>query len=74
VPGTTNGGLLATAGGLVFQSTGRVFHVLDAQTGKKLVEVPIKVSTSSSPFAFQAGGKELVAIASGSSIVAIGLP
>jgi quinoprotein glucose dehydrogenase len=74
VPGTTNGGLLATAGGLVFQSTGRVFHVLDAQTGKKVVEVPIKISTSSSPFAFQAGGKELVAIASGSSIVAIGLP
>jgi glucose dehydrogenase len=73
-PGTTNGGNLVTAGDVVFQAIGRNFYAVDARTGKKLAEVPMKISTFSTPMAYLAGGKQLVAIASGSSIVALGLP
>ncbi|HEV3062540.1 MAG TPA: PQQ-binding-like beta-propeller repeat protein [Vicinamibacterales bacterium] len=73
-PGTTNGGNLVTAGDVVFQAIGRNFYAVDARTGKKLAEVAMKISTFSTPMAYLAGGKQLVAIASGSSIVALGLP
>jgi glucose dehydrogenase len=74
VPGTTSGGNLATAGDLVFEPVGREFYALDARTGKKLAQVTMKIQAASSPFAYVAGGKQFVAVASGSSIVAIGLP
>ena len=74
VPGTTNGGNLVTGGDLVFEPVGKVFYVLDARTGKKLAEIPLKIQPSASPLAFQAGGKDYVAVATGSTIVAIGLP
>lgn len=73
-PGTTNGGNLVTAGGVVFQAIGREFHAVDAKTGKKLISVPTKISAFSNPMTYSAGGKQFVAIASGSSIVTIGLP
>jgi glucose dehydrogenase len=73
-PGTTNGGNLVTAGDVVFQAIGRNFYAVDARTGKKLAEVAMKISTFSTPMAYLARGKQLVAIASGSSIVALGLP
>ena len=74
VPGTTSGGNIATAGDLVFEAVDRSFYTLDAKTGKRLAAVPMKVSAFSSPLAYMAGGKQFIAIASGSSIVAIGLP
>lgn len=72
--GSTNGGLLVTAGDVVFEAVGRDFYALDAKTGRKLAQVGIGISNFATPLAFSAGGKELVAIASGASIVAIGLP
>ncbi len=74
VPGTTSGGNIVTGGDLVFEAVDKVFYALDARTGKRLAEVPMKISAFSSPLAFMAGGKQFVAIASGSSVVAVGLP
>ena len=74
MPGTTSGGNIATAGDLVFEAVDRTFYALDATSGKQLAAVPMKVSAFSSPLAFMAGGKQFVAIASGSTVVAIGLP
>jgi outer membrane protein assembly factor BamB len=74
VPGITSGGNIATAGDLVFEAVGNKFYALDAKTGKVVADVTMKISAFSSPLAFMAGGKQFVAIASGNSIVAIGLP
>jgi glucose dehydrogenase len=74
VPGTTSGGNIVTAGDLVFEAVDRTFYALDAKTGQRLAEVPMKISVFSSPLAYRAGGQQFVAIASGSSVVAIGLP
>jgi len=73
-PGTTNGGNLVTAGDVLFQGIGRNFYAVDATNGKTLAAVNIKISTFSTPLGYMAGGKQLLAIASGSSIVALGLP
>jgi quinoprotein glucose dehydrogenase len=73
-PGTTNGGNLVTAGDVVFQAIGRDFYAVDARTGKKLAQVNIKIGTFSTPLTYMAGGKQLLAIASGGSIVALALP
>jgi outer membrane protein assembly factor BamB len=73
-PGTTNGGNLVTAGDVVFQAIGRNFYAVDAKNGKKLAQVSLKTPMSSTPLSFIAGGKQVLAIASGSSIVALGLP
>ena len=73
-PGTTNGGNLVTAGDVVFQAIGRNFYAVDAKTGKKLAQVSLKIPMSSTPVSYMAGGKQVLALASGSSIVAFGLP
>ena len=72
--GTTSAGNLVTAGDLVFEAIGRDLHVVDAKTGKKLAQVDIKISAASTPMTYQAGGRQFVAIVSGSNIVALGLP
>ncbi len=72
--GTTNGGLLVTAGDVVFEAIGREFFALNARTGEKLAQVNIKISNFATPLAYMAGGRQFVAIASGSTIVALGLP
>jgi PQQ-dependent dehydrogenase (methanol/ethanol family) len=73
-PGTTGGGNLATAGNVVFEVIGREFYAVDATNGKKLATMTLKAGAGSSPISFQAGGKQFVAMASGSSVVAFGLP
>ena len=72
--GTTNGGTLVTAPDLVFQAVGRQLYALNARTGHQLVQVPMTMAASSTPLAYQAGGRQFVAIAAGRSVVAFGLP
>ena len=74
LPGTTNGGNLVTAGDVVYQAINRDFYALDARTGKILAKVPLKAPMASTPLAYQARKKDFVAMASGSTIVALGLP
>jgi len=74
LPNTTNGGNLVTAGDVLFQAIGRDFYAIDATSGRQLSKVPLKVVTSATPLTYLADLKQYVAIASGSTVVALGLP
>jgi outer membrane protein assembly factor BamB len=74
VPGTTGSGSLVTAGNVVFHSVGRELYGLDAATGKKLLQMTLKAGGGTSPISYRAGGKQLITMAGGSSILALGLP
>ena len=65
--------LLSTAGGLVFggDSNGR-FHAFDQRTGRVLWEVNLGSPVSGYPVAFAVGGKQYVAVSTGSSLTAMG--
>jgi len=73
-PGTTNGGNLVTAGDVIFQAIGKIMYALDARSGKRLAAAPMKSVGSSTPLTYQVGDRQYIAIASGSTVVAFGLP
>jgi alcohol dehydrogenase (cytochrome c) len=68
------GGTLATSSGLVFfgEDSG-TFAAADAVTGKKLWSFEAGARWKASPMAYEFDGKELIAVATGGSIVAFGL-
>jgi alcohol dehydrogenase (cytochrome c) len=61
------GGMLATAGGLVFSggTSDRKFHAFDAATGKLLWEFPTNSGILAPPTTFKVDGKQYVAVESG---------
>jgi alcohol dehydrogenase (cytochrome c) len=73
-PGDTWGGLLATGGGLVFFcDDGGAFAAADAETGEPLWHFHMSQAWRASPMTYTTKGKQYIAIAAGSSIVAFGL-
>jgi quinohemoprotein ethanol dehydrogenase len=61
-----NGGVLATAGGLVFQSAATgIFSAYDAATGKRLWGFDAQATAQGGPISYRIGGKQYVAIAIG---------
>lgn len=61
-----NGGVMATAGGLVFQGTGEgKFLAYDATDGKKLWETNVGSGVIAPPITFMIDGKQYVSIAVG---------
>jgi alcohol dehydrogenase (cytochrome c) len=74
-PSPSWAGVLSTAGGLVFtgDSEGN-FVALDAASGKALWHFQTGSAVYAAPMAFAIDGKEYVAIATGSSLYAFGLP
>ncbi len=71
---TPRGGVLSTAGGLVFlPDAAGVFQAVDAATGKVLWGFPANQDWRSSPVSYMFDGKQYVAIASGPSILAFAL-
>jgi PQQ-dependent dehydrogenase (methanol/ethanol family) len=68
-------GVLATAGGLVFfgETTG-AFAAVDARTGKHLWRFDGNQVWKGSPMTYTVAGRQYVAIASGSNILAFALP
>ena len=60
------GGVLATAGGLVFNGEGNgLFRAFDAATGKMLWEYQCGAGVNAPPVSYVAGGKQYVAVAAG---------
>ena len=60
------GGVLATAGGLVFNGEGNgLFRAFDAKTGKKLWEYQCGAGVNAPPVSYTVGGKQYVAVAAG---------
>jgi alcohol dehydrogenase (cytochrome c) len=74
-PGDSWGGVLSTAGGLVFfcDDSG-AFAAVDARTGKRLWRFETNHRWHASPMTYSADGKQYVAVAAGPNIIAFGLP
>ncbi len=66
--------LVTTGGGLVFggDSNGR-FRALDQDTGKVLWEVNLGAPVTGYPISYSAGGKQYVAVSTGTSLVSSGV-
>ncbi|MEJ2088030.1 MAG: PQQ-dependent dehydrogenase, methanol/ethanol family [Gammaproteobacteria bacterium] len=65
-PGPNNGGLLATAGGLVFQgSAGGEFAAFDSSSGDKLWSRPVQTGVVAAPMTFELQGEQHVAVLAG---------
>ncbi|WP_084420860.1 PQQ-dependent dehydrogenase, methanol/ethanol family [Henriciella litoralis] len=65
-PGIWNGGLLSTAGGLVFQGTASgEFRAYDAATGDQLWSYPIQTGAIAAPMTYEIDGEQYVAIVTG---------
>lgn len=73
--GETWGGLLATAGGLIFfcDDDGS-FGALDARSGNRLWRFPLNARWHASPMTYAIDGRQYVAVAMNGSIIAFGLP
>ncbi len=63
--GTVPGGVLATAGDLVFQGSGSTFAAYDARTGERLWEVETGVGIIAPPISYQLDGEQYVAVMAG---------
>jgi len=67
--GGFNGGLLATAGGLLFQgSPGGAFSAISSVDGKSLWSFPAQTGVLAAPITFTAGGEQYVAVLAGSGV------
>ncbi len=72
--GTTWGGVLSTAGGIVFfGDDGGDFAAVDASTGKRLWKFPANQHWRASPMTYMFDRKQYVAVAAGPSILAFAL-
>jgi PQQ-dependent dehydrogenase (methanol/ethanol family) len=69
------GGVLSTAGGVVFfcEDSG-AFAAADAKTGRLLWHFQTSELWKASPMTYMAGGKQFVAVAAGSHVLAFALP
>jgi alcohol dehydrogenase (cytochrome c) len=76
-PGYSVGGLLATAGGVVFGSQENLpgnssFFALDAATGKELWRIRAGGRIAAAPITFLCNGRQMVTIAAGHDIITLG--
>ena len=62
------GGVLSTAGDLVFVGDGHVFYVLDARTGEQLWTFDTGGQISAAPISFALDNNQHVTVAAGGSI------
>ncbi|MGI8992613.1 MAG: PQQ-binding-like beta-propeller repeat protein [Bryobacteraceae bacterium] len=73
-PGENWGGLLATAGGLLFSADeSGAFAALNAATGSPVWHFQMNAAWHASPMTYAIDGRQFVAIAAGSNIVAFAL-
>jgi alcohol dehydrogenase (cytochrome c) len=70
---TNIGGLLSTAGGVVFGSQDQTFFALDANTGVERWRVSTGGRVVAAPITFLCVGKQMVTIAAGHDILTFGL-
>jgi len=75
VPTPNYGGVLSTAGGIVFYSeSSGGFAAIDAKTGRPLWHFETSQPPKASPMTYMIGGRQYVAVASGSNVLAFALP
>lgn len=75
INGKRGAGLLGTAGGLLFYGDPSGYFVaVDERDGKTLWRIPLNAIVKTSPVSYSVDGKQFVALAVGSNIMAFGLP
>lgn len=74
VTSAPRGGLLATAGGLLFGSDGKVFYALDAATGHELWRFDTGGHIAAPPMTFRSHGEQIIAVMAGQDLIAFALP
>ncbi len=73
--GTPSGGMLTTAGGLLFTGDRHGFFIaFDARTGKPLWKFQAGGPIVGGPVSYSFQGKQYVAVAAGSSVIAFAIP
>lgn len=72
VPGEM-GGVLSTAGDLVFAGHGNDFEAFDADTGAKLWSTPLGGIVHAAPISFMVGDQQYIAVFAGRTLFAFGL-
>jgi alcohol dehydrogenase (cytochrome c) len=68
------GGVVSTAGDLVFGGDFKQFFVLDATNGQELWKLDVGGRINASPITYAVDGKQYFIMAAGRSLVAVGLP
>jgi mono/diheme cytochrome c family protein len=59
------GGVLTTAGGLIFQGADRALHAYDATTGERLWSGPVGIDVMAPPVTYTVDGEQYVAVLAG---------
>lgn len=73
-PANSWGGVLTTDGGLVlFGEDSGALAAADARTGKLLWQLPLNEIWKASPMTYEMDGRQYIAVAAGSSVMAFGL-
>jgi alcohol dehydrogenase (cytochrome c) len=72
--GAPRGGLLATAGGLLFGSDGEHLFALDAASGKELWSFATGGQISAPPVSYRLGDTQIVAVVAGQALFTFRLP
>lgn len=67
------GGLLVTAGGLVFGGSGGVAFAVDAATGRELWRVPLGGETRAAPISFTVDGHQVILVTAGRALLMFAL-
>ena len=68
------GGLLSSAGGLVFGGSLEAFFALDSETGSELWHFESGGHIAAAPISYEIDGRQFVAVAAGRSLIAFALP
>ena len=68
------GGLVSTAGDIIFGGDDTDLFILDATTGQQLWRKNVGGRINASPIAYAVNGRQVFALAAGRSIVTVGLP
>ncbi len=74
VTGAPRGGLLATAGGLLFGSDGAALYALDATSGRQLWAFNTGGHIAAPPMTFRAADQQVIAVMAGQDLLAFSLP
>jgi outer membrane protein assembly factor BamB len=74
LPRVTSTGNFVTAGNVLVQAVSRALYAFDARTGAQLFKITLRGATRASPMTYQAGGTQYIAMMTGNTLVALGLP
>ena len=68
------GGLVSTAGDIIFGGDNTDLFILDATNGRELWRMNVGGRINASPITYQVNGRQMFTLAAGRSIVTVGLP